>query len=215
MKPTLQNLGMTDEWLRNAADKLGKDADRNEGSNSALYKLGHGSADQKELFRRSYTDPNFMAKVYCRPYSTVVTLTITQVWRSPFSMMMGVALSFRRTLRASSCCLGKWKAGMQLWKPSTRTSRWLWPQSCLRKATNRERISGRGLDLALAWVVMDAIKSDWNLSDVKAHASEALMKVGNVYKILSADINPYHDVTFGIYVKSGKGKGEKKTSTSS
>jgi len=36
------------------------------------------------------------------------------------------------------------------------------------------------------------------------------VKIGNVYKILSADINPYHDVTFGIYVKDGKAK-EKKT----
>jgi len=36
-----------------------------------------------------------------------------------------------------------------------------------KKATNRERISGQGLDLALAWVVMDAIEGDWNLSNVK------------------------------------------------
>ena len=84
----------------------------------------------------------------------------------------------------------------------------LWLQSMPKKATNRERISGQGLDLGLAWVVMDAIEGDWNLSNVKAHASEALVKIGNVYKILSADINPYHDVTFGIYVKDGKGEGE-------
>jgi len=45
------------------------------GGLSAL-KLGHGSADQKGLFRRLHTDPNFMAKVL-RRYSAVVTLTIT------------------------------------------------------------------------------------------------------------------------------------------
>jgi hypothetical protein len=76
------------------------------------------------------------------------------------------------------------------------------------KVTKRDRISGRGMDLALAWVVMGAIESDWNLSNVKAHGSEALRKIGNVYKIVSADIDPYHDVTFGVYVKDSEVEGE-------
>jgi hypothetical protein len=55
---------------------------------------------------------------------------------------------------------------------------------------------------------MSAIESDWNLSNVKAHASEALGKIGSAYEILSADINPYHDVTFGVYVKNSDVEGE-------
>lgn len=49
MKPTLDNLGMSDEWLKNAVDKLERDADRNDGSDSALHKLGHGSAEKKSV----------------------------------------------------------------------------------------------------------------------------------------------------------------------
>jgi len=69
------------------------------------------------------------------------------------------------------------------------------------KATNRERVSGSGMDLALGWTVMDALANEWNLSNARAQAGEALDKIGNVYQILSADVNPYHDVTFGVYVE--------------
>lgn len=207
VKPTLQNLGMTDEWLTNAADKLEKDAERNAGGDSALYKLGHGSADQKGLFRRSYTDPNVMAKVlpeifrcchtddypgvkvtilYDDGSRTVISSHSQSEFMLPWKVEYGNATveTFNKNISVALAAI------------------------LPKKATNRERISGRGLDLALAWVVMDAIEGDWKLSNIKAHANDALMKIGNVYKILSADINPYHDVTFGIYVKDGKGEGE-------
>jgi hypothetical protein len=38
--------------------------------------------------------------------------------------------------------------------------------------------------------------------------NEALRKIGNVYDILSADINPYHNVTFGVYAKDDRVEGE-------
>jgi len=79
MKPALQNLGMTDEWLTNAADKLEKDAERNDGGDSALYKLGHGSADQKRIVSTLLYRSEFHGQGFCRRYSAVVTLTITRV----------------------------------------------------------------------------------------------------------------------------------------
>lgn len=207
MKPTLQNLGMTDEWLTNAADKLEKDAERSGGGDSALYKLGHGSADQKGLFRRSYIDPNFMAKV------------LPQIFRCCHTDdYPGVKVTIlyddgSRTVISShsqSEFMLPWKVedGNATVETFNKNISVALAAIIPKKATNRERISGQGLDLALAWVVMDVIEGDWNLSNVKAHANEALVKIGNVYKILSADINPYHDVTFGIYVKDGKCEGE-------
>jgi len=207
MKPTLENLGMTDEWLTNAADKLEKDAERNDGGGSALYKLGHGSADQKGLFRRSYTDPNFVAKVL----PEIFRCCHTDDW--PGVKVTILYDDGSRTVISShsqSEFMLPWKveSGNATAETFNKNISVALAAIMPKNATNRERASGQGFDLALAWVVMDAIESDWNLSNVKAHASEALVRIGNVYKILSADINPYHDVTFGIYVKDGKDEGE-------
>jgi len=207
MKPTLGNLGMSDEWLKNAVDELERDADRNDGSDSTLYKLGHGSADQKALFRRSYTDPNFMAKVlpeifrccHIDDYPEVkVTILYADGSRTVISSHSQSEFMLPWKIEGVDATVETFNKNISVALAA------IMP----KKATNRERVSGQGLDLALAWVVMDAINDDWSLSNVKAHASESLGKIGNVYQILSADINPYHDVTFGIYVKDGKGEGE-------
>jgi hypothetical protein len=113
MKPTLQNLGMTDEWLTNAADKLEKDAERNDGGDSALYKLGHGSTDQKGLFRRSYTDPNFMAKVLPQIFLCCHTddypgVKVTILYDD------GSRTVISSHSQSESCCLGKWKTETRL-----------------------------------------------------------------------------------------------------
>lgn len=207
MKPTLENLGMTAEWLTNSVDKLENNAEHNDGGDSALYKLGHGSADQKGLFRRSYTDPNFMAKVlpeifrccHTDDYPGVkVTILYDDGSRTVISSHSQSEFMLPWKVESGSSTVETFNKNISVALAA------IMP----RKTTNRDRLSGQGLGLALAWVVMDAIEGDWNLSNVKAHASEALVKIGNVYKILSADINPYHDVTFGIYVKDGKGEGE-------
>ncbi|HET9305890.1 MAG TPA: hypothetical protein VFO46_07685 [Candidatus Sulfotelmatobacter sp.] len=207
MKPTLENLGMTDEWLTNAADKLEKDAERNDGGDSVLYKLGQGSADQKGLFRHSYTDPKFVAKVlpgifrcfHTDDYPGVkVTILYDDGSRTVISSHSQSEFMLPWKVEGGNATVETFNKNISVALAAIMPER----------ATNRERVSGQGLGLALAWVVMDAIEGDWNLSNVKAHASEALVKIGNVYKILSADINPYHDVTFGVYVKDGKGEGE-------
>jgi len=207
LKPTLENLGMTEQWLTNAADRLEKDAAHNDGGDSVLYKLGHGSADQKGLFRRSYTDPNFMAKVLSEIFrcchtddypGVKVTILYDDGSRTTVSSHSQSEFMLPWKVEGGSATVETFNKNISVALAA------LLP----KKATNRERISGQGLDLALAWVVMGAIEGDWNLSNVKAHANEALVKIGNAYKILSADINPYHDVTFGIYVKDNKGEGE-------
>jgi hypothetical protein len=207
MKPTLENLGMTGQWLTNAADKLEKDAERNDGGDSALYEFGHGSAGQKGLFRRSYTDPNFTAKVLpeifrCCHTDDYPSVKVTILYDDGNSTVV--------SSHSQSEFMLPWKVedGNAIVETFNKNISVALAAIMPKKATNRERISGEGLDLALAGVVMDAIEGDWNLSNVEAHASEALVKIGNSYKILSADINPYHDVTFGIYAKDGKGEGE-------
>lgn len=201
IKPTLESLGLTGEWLENAAEKLEREAEHNDGSDSTLYKLGHGSADQKRIFRLSYTDPSFMEKVLPELFRCCHTDDYPNV-----EVTIHYADGSRTILSSHSQneFLLPWK--MELGNTTVETFNKnisivlaiMMPQN----ATNRERISGTGLELALAQVVMSAIESDWNLSNVKAHASKAIGKIGSAYEILSADINPYHDVTFGVYVKN-------------
>jgi len=207
IKPTVENLGLTAEWLENAVENLEREAEHNDGGDSTLYKLGHGSADQKAIFHHSYTDPNLIAKVLpdlfrcCHTddypgvnvtvfYADGSRAVLSSHSQSEFMLPWRVAVggttveTFNKSISVAVAAL--------------------MPE----KATNRDRISGDGLDLALAWVVMSAIESDWNLSNVNAHGSAALAEIGNVYKILDADINPYHDVTFGVYVKDSGAEGE-------
>jgi hypothetical protein len=206
-KPTLDNLGMTEEWLRNAADKLGKDAEHNDGSDSVLYKLGHGSPDQKAIFYRSYTDRAFITKVLPEIFLCCHTDDYPHI-----KVMIVYADGNRTTLssHSESEFMLPWKIEGSDTTVETYNKSISVAVSAMmpEKATNRERISGGGLELALGWAVMDAIEKEWNLSNVKAHASEELDKIGNVYRVLNADINPYHDVTFGIYVKDRPDEGE-------
>ena len=207
LKPTLDNLGMNEEWLKQTAEQLERDADHNDGGDSTLYKLGNGSDDQKWIFRHAYTDPTFMEKVLPEIFRCCHTDDYPHV-EVVVSYLDGsrVVLSSH----SQSEFMLPWKLEMGSTKVETFNKNISVALASLlpTKAPNRDRISGEGLGLALAWVVMGAIENDWNLSNVKAHASDALRKIGNEYEILSSDINPYHDVTFGVYVKDSTVEGE-------
>jgi len=176
-RPTLENLGLTDEWLKNAADKLGRDAEHNDGSDSVLYKLGHGRPDQKAIFHRSYTDPHFMARVLPALFRCCHTDDYPQV-----KVSILYADGNRTTLSSDSQSefMLPWKVEGSDGTAETYNKNISIAVAAIlpEKAANRERISGSGLDLALAWVVMDAIENDWNLSNAKARAGEALARIG-------------------------------------
>ncbi|HYE24571.1 MAG TPA: hypothetical protein VEG32_05150, partial [Clostridia bacterium] len=75
--------------------------------------------------------------------------------------------------------------------------------------TNRERISGQHFGLALAGAVMKHTEERWNLLRAEGKDSEALALIRSAYTLVSADVNPYHDVTFGVYSQeSPSGGGE-------
>jgi len=207
IKPTVENLGLTEEWLANAAEKLERAAERNDGSDSTLYKLGHGSADQKALFRRSYIDPNTMAKVLpdifrCCHTDDYPSVKVTVLYADGSRAVL--------SSHSQSEFMLPWRVEVGDTSAETFNKSISVALAALmpKKATNRDRISGDGLDLTLAEAVMRGVENEWNLSNVNAHGSEALGKIGSVYKVLSADINSYHDVTFGVYVKDSTVEGE-------
>jgi hypothetical protein len=68
-------------------------------------------------------------------------------------------------------------------------------------ATNRERLSGDDLPLALAGAVMEDIEDQWKLIHAEGMAGDALAQIRKSYILVSADVNIFHDVTFGVYSK--------------
>jgi hypothetical protein len=198
-KPTLDNLGITEGWLKTAEDELEKDAEQDSGD-SMLYKLGQGSPDQKAIFRRSYTDTNFVARVLpnlfcCRHTDDNPNVTVTIVYADGSHTIL-------HSYSQSEFML-PWRIewGTSNIETFNKNISVAVASMMPDKTTNRERVSGSGLNLALGWTVMDALTTEWNLANARAQAGEALDKIGNVYQILSADVNPYHDVTFGVCVE--------------
>ena len=203
-KPSLDNLGMTEDWLKAAEDKLEKDAEHDD-SDSMLYQLGQGSPDQKAIFRRSYTDRKFVARVLpklfcCRHTDDNPNVTVTIVYTD------GSRTSL--CLYSQSQFMLPWKIGTSNVETFNKNISVAIAAMMPEMATNRERVSGSRMDLALGWAVMDALAEEWKLSNARTRAGEALNKIGNVYRILSADVNPYHDVAFGVYAEDQPDKGE-------
>jgi hypothetical protein len=66
-------------------------------------------------------------------------------------------------------------------------------------STNRERIVSDYVGIALATVVMNTIEPQWKLMAAEGKAADALIEIRRKYQVIGADVNPNHDVTFGVY----------------
>jgi hypothetical protein len=183
--PSLQSLGLNKDWLTSAAARMTQDG------------CGLGTSGQKALFISSYTDPDFIAKILSRLFvcchtddypSVKVTLTYDD----------GSVVVL--TSHSQSSFMLPWKiasngSSAETFNKNISTALFaLMP----KRATNRERLSGKGLDFELAEIVMSDIKNDWNLLGAEAKDADALARIRAVYKIVGADVNPYHDVAFGV-----------------
>lgn len=66
------------------------------------------------------------------------------------------------------------------------------------KAPNKNRLIADGLTSKLAEALMEQIKPQWELRGVEDRAGDTLRALRTAYAVKTADINPYHDVAFGI-----------------
>jgi WG repeat protein len=66
------------------------------------------------------------------------------------------------------------------------------------KSANKERLAGPGLAFDLAEAVMNSIEKQWNEIGAEDHAGDSLAKLRSRYTISASDINPYHNVEFGV-----------------
>ena len=65
-------------------------------------------------------------------------------------------------------------------------------------APNKSRLVAEELVSKLGEALMRRIEPEWKMRGVEARAGAALDSLRNVYTVNAADINPYHDVAFGL-----------------
>jgi hypothetical protein len=186
-KPEPANLGITPEWLLANADAA---VTKNNGS------FVDALPDQKSLYRNSFTDPAVIDKV-------VPSLFRYTKFDDYPSAKIVITFEDGSTITAST---SSWYLMMLPWEVNSggtsvksynahvsRAVASLMP----KKATNRERLSGDGIDSELAEEVMRYIENDWKLLGVEHKAGSTLNLLRTAYSIRSADLNPYHNVVFG------------------
>lgn len=196
--PSIENLGLTKMWLEGAAQVIVGDAKKREEEDSTYWAIGSGTPEQQSLFKGSYTDTAFIGKVLPELFRCChtddypgVRITIR------FSNGSSIVISSH----SQSEYMLPWKVersgrSTQTFNRNISTALTnLLPDG----ATNRERISGESFGLALARAVMGNIEKQWNLLRAEGKDGKALERIRANYTLVSADVNPYHDVTFGVY----------------
>ena len=187
-KPSLANLGMTQEWLDVNAQKGVEEY-------ASVY-FSMGADNQKELFYSTlknqrlveillllifsggWTDdyPRIEIKITEIDGNTFVTSSDAQ----PLFMLPWKIIKKDKTISTYNANIAKALAS-------------LLPE----KFINRERLTGNNLKRELAKKVMDFIHEDWNRLDVQNKAKATLDDLGKIYGVLSPEINSYHGLDFG------------------
>jgi hypothetical protein len=205
-KPSSANLGLSKQWLEANADAIVRDAQAND-EDSTYWAIRSGTPKQKSLFKSSYANPAFIAKVLPEMFRCChtddypgVNVTITYVDGS------SVVVSSH----SQSEFMLPWKLEENGTAAETFNSN---ISNALAKlmpdgATNRDRITGDGLALHLAGIVMDDIEEQWKLLGAESKDGETLSRIRTAYIIVTADMNSNHDVTFGIYSQKHGGEEE-------
>lgn len=67
-----------------------------------------------------------------------------------------------------------------------------------KKFANKNRLSGENFHTVLATSVMRYVKDDWERLESENKAGNTLTELKKTYTIVSAEINPYHGIDFGL-----------------
>jgi hypothetical protein len=203
-KPSPKNLGLTHEWLATQAAEIVDNAKKKEEEDSTYWTIGAATAEQRTLFKDSYADPDFISKVlpslfsccHTDDYPSVkVVLTLTDDSTEELSS------------HSQSVFMLPWKVTLDGTPVETfdRNISMALAQLLPENATNRERLKGDYLALALAGAVLTDTEEQWNLVQAQGKCGDALARIKKQYALLGADLNPYHDVTFGVYSEKSGG----------
>lgn len=180
--PTLENLGITHQWLEEALKGV---------------PFPQGTPEQQSLFKEYFTDPSFVTALlpelfFCCHTDDYPGVTVTIRYEDGSTKTL--------SSHSQSSYMLPWKIQSETVTSETFDTNISKALIALlpTDATNRERLKGDGLSDKLADVVMKDIEDQWNLLGAESKDSRALSKIRTVYTVLSADVNPYHDVAFGV-----------------
>ncbi len=206
-KPSAVNLGLTKNWLEATSDGIVRNAKEREEQDSTYWAIGGGTATQTSLFKTSYTNLDFIAKVLPDLFRCCHTDDFP-------SASVTITYSGGNTTVVSSHSQSEYMLPWKIERNGNSSETFnrnispaltrLLPQG----ATNRERISGEDFGLALAGVVMKNIDDQWNLLRAEDRDRAAITRIRAAYTLVNADVNPYHDVTFGVYSETNGGEEE-------
>jgi hypothetical protein len=198
-KPSLQNLGLTREWLEQRVAGIPNE--------SPWRKLKEGTPQQKALFTKSFTDPNFIAKILPTLFVCCHTDDYPSV-EVTISYDDGAAIVLSSHSQSDYMLPWKVESNGTANETFNRNISNALVALMPKKATNLDRIVGDRMDVKLAEAVMRSIEEQWNLIGAEAKDNEALARIRGTYKIVSADVSLYHDVAFGVYSKEHDGTEE-------
>jgi hypothetical protein len=185
-KPDTENLGVTSAWLKEHVTSQHPRA-----RTQAL----QTTANQQELFTTSFTNPDLIAKVLPELFE------FSRTDDYPFSEVE-VTFENGSKIRASS---HSYYVYMLPWTfdgkddesynaDISRTVSALLPP----KTVNKSRLEGDDFLKELVDAVMSSIETEWNLLGSEDRAGDALRALRSAYVVERSDINPYHNVDYGI-----------------
>jgi hypothetical protein len=184
-KPQMENLGITSQWLTKSLSLAEK---------SMPGSFSDATPSQKSLFASSFVNPALMANVVSdlfayssfddNPYASAeVTFDdgsrLTAKTHSYYVFMIPWTVS------------GK---GETFNADISRTFSALLPA----KAPNKQRLVADKFVSKLGETLMQRIEPEWKMHGVEDRAGDALSALRTAYTVKAADINPYHDVAFGL-----------------
>lgn len=186
LQPDMDNLGVTLAWLKEQVK-----SQRPRARTQAL----RTTAKQQELFTTSFTNPDLIAKVLPELFE------FSRTDDYPF---VDVEVTFENgsKIKASS---HSYYVYMLPWTfdgkndesynvDISRAVSALLPP----KTVNKDRLGGGDFLKELVDAVMGSIETQWNLLGTEDRAGDALRALRTAYSVERADINPYHNVDYGI-----------------
>ena len=197
-EPSPANLGLTRERLEAQANEILQTALAGKEEDSTYWAIRSATPEQRDLFRASYTNPKFIAKVLPDLFRCChtddypgVKITITDVDGSS----IGVSSSSQSEYMLPWEVTGKSNDFKTFNRSISVALAALMPND----ATNLERIRGDHLPVALAEAVLSRIEDEWKLIRAEGMCKATLAQIRDQYELIRADVNPYHDVAFGVY----------------
>lgn len=190
--PEMDNLGITESWLK-AQVHLQKP--------ESFAQATKTTAGQQAFFETKFTDLKVIGKA------------VPDLWRFvKFDDYPGVQVrvdfldgsKLEATTRSYYVFMIPWRVDAQDGETFnadiSRAVSALMPT----KTVNRERLAGSDLPEQLTKAVMNSIETEWNIRGAEEMVGDALAQLRKKYKLVAAEITPYHHPEYGTATYKGE-----------